>query len=334
MNLANQILIHNDNAVPPVVAVSSLANESHPLKEQIDSSTSTSSSIVPKNIGSRDRLSDALTFIDSSFDLKVTSVIYSAVVTPEMEELSNKSQQQAVDEKKFVETHSSMKNLVKASQLPPSTTLTTLDKIRLLLSHLGYLEPPYFSELRHIHDSDKVNRELELLDRSISKVAMRVGVVYVGFKGYSEAAILGKNMDTTSYSFREFVLGLGWEVDLKEHAKSGFYMGNIDVKSYLIEDKSYHSIYYSDSQSEVVYHVCPLIPASQRKKLIGSAPVVIVWCESVESYNPDIMISGAKQIFIVVYPYRKQGSIGAGSEDRDLFRIQIIRKERTKGHFG
>ena len=64
--------------------------------------------------------------------------------------MENRRKIQADEERRFVESHPTIKGSPPANPLIPCERVTKLDQVRIAFAHLGFLEPPNVSEIRYI----------------------------------------------------------------------------------------------------------------------------------------------------------------------------------------
>ena len=165
-----------------------------------------------------------------------------------------------------------------------------------LISYGGYQEnlikslPPYQDHLDLIESISSTNH----------RVTMRIGVVYVPFTSANQVDILSTSYEDTSALFKEFITGLGWNIDFKTHVG---YDGGLSKSKDVIA-----TVYYADFINEVIFHVAPYLPfdpsdtqQQQRKKHISNC-VNIVWCSCQNEYDTYLMSPRFENINIIIYP--------------------------------
>ncbi|KAJ3430649.1 rho gtpase-activating protein [Anaeramoeba flamelloides] len=190
---------------------------------------------------------------------------------------------------------------------------------RLFLSQIGYLSHDTVNDFVPLKSSDRLNRSLKELDKRPSKECQKIGVIYIGPGQTNQDEILSN--ESGSPLFNEFVNGLGWEVDLKNHLGYG---GGLDT--YNGTDGT-TAPYYADHQTEVIFHVVTRMPNSpnnsqqiNKKRHVGNDIVHIVWSENdQQDYDPLTITSQFNFGHIVIYPL-----------PNGLFRIQIFMKQNVK----
>ncbi|KAJ3452350.1 tuberin [Anaeramoeba flamelloides] len=226
--------------------------------------------------------------------------------------------------KKLISTDEEFKEMINESQLKVKPNfqlpkecplpLHFFHYCRLLLSHFGLVSLENLKNLIPLQRNQRVERSLKELDKRLSRETQKIGVIYVGKNQRSKLQIL-KN-EKGSASFEEFVTGLGWEVQLKSHLG---YRGGLD--NYTFENGR-TAPYYSDFDSEVIFHVSTWMPNSNKdenqlhkKKHFSNDFVNIIWCEDSKEYDTKIIISKNNYVHIIIYPL-----------PNGLFRFQINSK--------
>ncbi|KAJ6228155.1 rho gtpase-activating protein [Anaeramoeba flamelloides] len=190
---------------------------------------------------------------------------------------------------------------------------------RLFLSQFGILSLESKRDLIPLKRSDRLERSLKELDKRPTREAQKIGVIYIAPNQIAQNDILSN--ENASPLFEEFINGLGWEVDLKHHLG---YVGGLDTYN---ETDGATAPYYSDYQTEVIFHVITRMPNSKnnpkqinKKRHVGNDIVHIVWSENDDQdYDPTTITSQFNFAHIVIYPL-----------PNGLFRIQIFTKQNVK----
>lgn len=187
---------------------------------------------------------------------------------------------------------------------------------RLLLNHLGFMvfdRRDYFTELEN---SPRFLRSLAQLDKTMGREMLKIGVIYVNH-GQDDQKIILRN-DSKLALYKEFVRGLGWNVDIASHRG---YLGGLDPKL----TTGTHSPYFANSIMEVIFHDISAMPTNpsdnqqiHKKRHVGNDIVHIVYSEHVREYSPQTITSQFNDAHIIVYPL-----------SNGLFRIQVYRKENV-----
>lgn len=206
--------------------------------------------------------------------------------------------------------------------------VSALDICRLFLSQAGLLPSPdgdakKKSTLKLLEHGAKLERSLRHLDKSPTRETMKIGVIYVGKKQFTQQDILHNEKGSRAYEL--FLSQLGWEVDMQTHR--GF-VGGLDTNpKSLSNGKS--TLYYASSHSEVMYHVVTMMPTKasdpqqiDKKRHVGNDYVHIVWSDNAtQAYDPSTITSHFNDVQIVIYPLRKA--------QRGLFLIKIHTKDKV-----
>ncbi|CAF1662489.1 unnamed protein product, partial [Didymodactylos carnosus] len=108
------------------------------------------------------------------------------------------------------------------------------------------------------------------------------------------------NMSGSS-NYEEFLLNLGWEVELSKH--TGF-------KGGLHPLKNTYSVYYADTLVEIMFHVATKMGTShntndehhRKIRHIGNDEIQIIWTEHYHEYDRSIIASQFGDVLIVIHP--------------------------------
>ncbi|KAI9355355.1 hypothetical protein DFJ73DRAFT_276580 [Zopfochytrium polystomum] len=171
-------------------------------------------------------------------------------------------------------------------QPPASTALDDFANFpRLYLTQMGHIN---FDSLKdgYLHilaKSPALIRDIKGLDRKMGREVMKVAIIYVG-PGQEEEQVLLRN-GRGSAEYEEFVLSLGWEVDVQSHLG---YLGGLEKS----QATGSTAVYYCDSRTEIIFHDItrfPLDPEDpkqlKRKRHIGNDHVHIIWNEHYRDYK-------------------------------------------------
>jgi len=172
------------------------------------------------------------------------------------------------------------------------------------------------NNVQYINSSTSLSRHCSALFSCCTREVIKIGILYVGSDQTTQNEILENTIENTSSSFKEFLLSLGEVVDLKTHA---YYDGKLD------SEVSPKSVFYSDFQTELMFHVSPmmktLINDDQqllKKRHIGNDNIHIVWCENRCGYDKETITSQFNDAHIVIIPDRE-----------DLYRVLVHKKNKT-----
>lgn len=191
--------------------------------------------------------------------------------------------------------------------------LIVFKAFRALLNNIGYLNPATRNCFSRLDANHKFYRTLKQFDKIGERETIKIGVIYVGNDQDSARDLI--KAENGSDLYKEFVQGLGWEVDLKTHV--GF-MGGLD--SGLTTGLT--APYYANATTETIFHVVTNMPTKpndqqqiHKKRHIGNDIVHIVWSEHDRDYRPWTITSQFNFVHIVVSPLKDP-----------FYRIQIFTK--------
>lgn len=163
--------------------------------------------------------------------------------------------------------------------------------------------------------------KLKKMTKETHRSQYKVGILYVGKRTLEQNEIFSTKLEETSQQFQDFLLGLGWQVDLATHVQ---YDGGL---TYPQSGKT--SIYYSDFSNELMFHVSPLMLNDEsneqqigKKRYIGNDHIHIIWSDNISNYDISTITSSFNQEHIVIYPI-----------DYCLFRVDIF-SQKSVGYFG
>ncbi|KAJ2215174.1 hypothetical protein EV179_002393 [Coemansia sp. RSA 487] len=152
-------------------------------------------------------------------------------------------------------------------------------------------------------------RDILSLDRIHANETIKIALLYVGPGQWSETEILSNTPGDTSASYRSFVAGLGWQIDLKTFP--GFTGKLEDCGS-----DGTSCPYFADDGLELVFHEATSMPNSikeprqlNKKRHIGNDHVHIIWNESRHTYRPETISGDFGNVQIQIRPL-KPGEYG------------------------
>ncbi|KFM77896.1 Ral GTPase-activating protein subunit alpha-2, partial [Stegodyphus mimosarum] len=223
--------------------------------------------------------------------------------------LNQRNQEQAQFEKYSINSCMSAKGI---HPPPPCEVISLFQHCRLLLNQLGFTSWEKRSHFDLLKKNEQLLRELRNLDKQVCRDTHKIAVIYVAPGQEDKNTILSN--PGGSQEFEEFVAGLGWEVDLENHA--GFLGGLQRNKS-----TGETAPYYATPFTEVIFHVSTRMSTIEadaiHKKVrhLGNDEVHIVWSEHTRDYRKEIIATEFCDVLIVIYP------VGGR-----LYRIHISRK--------
>ncbi|EAY15350.1 Rap/ran-GAP family protein [Trichomonas vaginalis G3] len=131
----------------------------------------------------------------------------------------------------------------------------------------------------------------------------KAAICYISDSPPDQTKIIQTEIDKVSPRFKEFITLLGWNVKLKEWP---VYTGGLDNHK---DKDGLSSIYTTNFDYELMYHVCPLMPTDpndeqciDKKKHIGNDAVQILFVENEKQIDPLIISSQSNTVTIIVYP--------------------------------
>ena len=159
-------------------------------------------------------------------------------------------------------------------------------------------------------------RETKAIFQSGTREEIKIGVLYVKDGQFTQNEILANKHQDASLSYDKFIRSLGTPVSLKDHL---YFNAKLD------QSVSPFSIFYSDDEYDVMFHVSTLMKTSDddpqqlaKKRHIGNDNVHIVWCENKSGYDPDTILSNFNDAHIIVYPFND-----------DLYHVVVHKKNKN-----
>ncbi|KAL6079276.1 Rap-GAP domain-containing protein [Balamuthia mandrillaris] len=202
---------------------------------------------------------------------------------------------------------------LKAESLSPEEQ-TMFHDCRLLLSHLGFLDPENRKRLTFLNMDDRLLRSIRQLDQVNGREVMKIGLIYVEEDQEDQYDILANEGSNESYA--SFVKGLGWDIDLTKHRG---YVGGLSREGIT---NGPTAPYWSSPTLEVIFHDITRMPTSSsdhqqihKKRHVGNDNVQIVWSENPKEYDPATITSQFNDAHIVIYPL-----------PNSLYRVQVHTK--------
>ncbi|EAX97228.1 Rap/ran-GAP family protein [Trichomonas vaginalis G3] len=173
-----------------------------------------------------------------------------------------------------------------------------------------------FANMRVFDCTPSSLRETKAIFQSGTREEIKIGVLYVKDGQFTQNEILANKHQDASLSYDKFVRSLGTPVSLKDHL---YFNAKLD------QSVSPFSIFYSDDEYDVMFHVSTLMKTSDddpqqlaKKRHIGNDNVHIVWCENKSGYDPDTILSNFNDAHIIVYPFND-----------DLYHVVVHKKNKN-----
>jgi hypothetical protein len=183
-----------------------------------------------------------------------------------------------------------------------------LNQSRTILSQLGALD-----NLKLLEPSERLDRSLKILDGTICRERLKIGLVYVAPGQSNQREILAN--ESSSLLFKKFVSELG---DVVEVSKYEGYIGGLEPGG----SSGKYTLTYCDWEHEVTFHVVPFMPTDHsddqqvlKKRHVGNDIVQIIWSENCRDYRQKTITSQFNFVHIIIYPLPS-----------NLFRVQILKK--------
>lgn len=199
------------------------------------------------------------------------------------------------------------KDLIK--KVRPSKKIATFSSV---VSSIGFQT----NKMKFISKNDANMLKVKKIQKSVPKSYHKIAIVYASQNIKNQNEVLSTEWKNVSPLFKEFLQGIGWNVDLRTHY---FYDGGLDTVKY---SNGKSSIFYTDNLYEIMFHVSPLIPTDPndsqqiyKKRHIGNDHIHIIWCEDDRDYDISLITSQFNQVHIVIYPLQT-----------GLFRVDVFNK--------
>lgn len=211
-------------------------------------------------------------------------------------------------------------------KIRPFSSVNKLYSAYTPLSIFNFINFANKEKVKKIENTKASKVLLDKIENHSHRIRMKIGIVYVGLHKDDQDMIFSTKLEDTSNQFKEFLIGLGYPINLSTH--SPLYNGGLDLKG---ERSGKTSIYYTDFNNEIMFHVGPLLPTSEtdsqqvlKKRHIGNDHIYIIYVDNDHDYNPSTISSQFGMMQIIVYPIRKTG----------LYRIEIYSRENEVPYFG
>jgi len=160
-----------------------------------------------------------------------------------------------------------------------------------------------FQSSRYLPKDQRTISHLKTLYTKSTRSCHKIGILYVKKGQRNQIEVLDNSMDDISSSFADFLKAIGWTIDLSTHQS---YTGGLDISS-LSNGKT--SIFHADSQTEIMFHVGPLLLKAEKdpqcvskKRHIGNDRVHIIWSDDTIDYDTRLITSQFNHAHIIIYP--------------------------------
>lgn len=216
---------------------------------------------------------------------------------PEKFLIESSEQSGIVDQKVPAEKQFTKEKPPKMSPLDGSFSI-----VRVYLNQMGHfnfdsLKEEYFHILTK---SPSLLRDIKGLDRKHGREVAKVAIIYVGPGQEDEYSLLRNDQGSAEY--QNFVMSLGWEIDLATHQG---YLGGLEKS----QATGSAAIYFANSATEIVFHDITKFPVDpddpkqlKRKRHIGNDHVHIIWNEHYRDFKKNTIGGDFGNALIVVTP--------------------------------
>jgi hypothetical protein len=180
-------------------------------------------------------------------------------------------------------------------------------------------------------DDEKIQRHLNVFDRTPTVDFHKIGVIYVGAGQIEEREILANTMG--SPDFTDFVDGLGELVRLKG---TDLNTGGLDHEEDFDGEFAY---FWRDRTTEIVFHVTTMMPTREedplctyKKRHIGNDFVNIIFNNSGLPWRFGTIPSQFNFVSIVISPEARSSFVSSrlltrGPDDKVFYRVQVCCRE-------
>ncbi|ORX58457.1 hypothetical protein BCR36DRAFT_343705 [Piromyces finnis] len=197
----------------------------------------------------------------------------------------------------------SRNNECKETPIPTNSVVFPYQFCRLYMTHVGLLMKQIVDSKKKIcmlNNTKALIRDIKGLDKKNGRETIKIGVLYIKLGQETECSILEN--ETGSDEYNQFVLSLGWEIDLEKH---NGYTGGLDKN----KTKENKAIYYCDSTLEIIFHDITKFPNDpndkthiKKKRHIGNDQIHIIWNEHNRNYRSKTIGGDFGNIQIIITP--------------------------------
>ncbi|GAM19208.1 hypothetical protein SAMD00019534_023830 [Acytostelium subglobosum LB1] len=159
-------------------------------------------------------------------------------------------------------------------------------------------------------------RALSVLDHTFCSETYKIGLIYVGTNQKTEEEFLANTKGSPRY--QQFLNGLGEKVRISE--RIDVYPGGLDRNGKSDGDVTIH---WRDRISQIVFHVTTMMPNhdndkmfTNKKRHIGNDYVNIIFSDSGDDFNPQLISGQFNFVTIVIHPM-----------DIGWYRVEIKKKK-------
>jgi len=174
---------------------------------------------------------------------------------------------------------------------------------RLYMVHSGLFLKQVIDSKKKIcmlNNTKSLIRDIKGLDKKNGRETIKIGIIYIKLGQETEQSIMENENGSDEYN--QFVLSLGWEIDLEKH---NGYAGGLDKN----KTKESKAIYYCDSTLEIIFHDITKFPNDpsdtthiKKKRHIGNDQIHIIWNEHNRNYRSKTIGGDFGNIQIIINP--------------------------------
>jgi hypothetical protein len=193
----------------------------------------------------------------------------------------------------------------KETPIPVNSAVFPYQFCRLYMTHTGAFLKQIVDSKKKIcmlNNTKALIRDIKGLDKKNGRETIKIGIIYIKLGQETERSIMENENGSDEYN--QFVLSLGWEIDLEKH---NGYSGGLDKN----KTKESKAIYYCDSTLEIIFHDITKFPNDpndkthiKKKRHIGNDQIHIIWNEHNRDYRSRTIGGDFGNIQIIITPLR------------------------------
>ncbi|CAF0862230.1 unnamed protein product [Brachionus calyciflorus] len=159
-----------------------------------------------------------------------------------------------------------------------------------------------------VPENDNIKRSLDILDYYACFWLHKIGVIYVGpNQANDETAILSNTNGSIRY--RNFVNGLGNLIYLRDTDSNQYYLGSLDTDGTAGD----FAVLWYDGIIQILFHIATMMKTEEntisKKRHIGNDSTIIVYNESGEEYNFNMIKGDVNCVCIEIIPLKTNTNI-------------------------
>jgi len=189
--------------------------------------------------------------------------------------------------------------------IPVNSVIFPYQFCRLYMAHTSVFLKQIIDSKRKVcmlNNTKALIRDIKGLDKKNGRETIKIGIIYIKLGQETERSIMENENGSDEYN--QFVLSLGWEIDLEKH---NGYSGGLDKN----KTKESKAIYYCDSTLEIIFHDITKFPNDpndkthiKKKRHIGNDQIHIIWNEHNRDYRSRTIGGDFGNIQIIITPLR------------------------------